>query len=212
MPVSTETHCDQCGKPFQLKRNNKTGFKFCGNTCRQRAHRAKGKTDTTPSVNAFQLHTTLDHSIEVILEGLRQEVLGTRSPAKSDLAAIRAGDKVKAILRNEVKEAHMSVDKKLQAERQNADFWRKSSNFWQERVQNFEEGSPGLSGEAWDNVSTFSDTELRTFVKIVARTARNEGVSNPLDTARRWVEGNRPALPEKTASVTSARVTLNLSR
>ena len=39
--ASTEIQCDQCGQGFQPRRVNRNGPCYCGNACRQKAHRLR---------------------------------------------------------------------------------------------------------------------------------------------------------------------------
>ena len=45
----TDIQCDQCGRTFQPKRVNKAGPCYCGNACRQKAHRLKVSGKSTDS-------------------------------------------------------------------------------------------------------------------------------------------------------------------
>ena len=210
MPVSTVTHCDQCGKLFQLKRNNKTGSKFCGNTCRQRAHRAKRK--------ASPLHNPLGHSIDAILGGLRQEVFGTRSQAVWELAAMRARDKVEAILRaavvdvfgkdypvyyyqrasellTKIGERLTSLEKQLKDEKCRVEHYRDLHDRYRDMVTDLlnrgKSGAlNGLSTEDWDALTKMDDVQLGQWVKV-GRTLHRQGRMEAGQDAVRWVEGNR---------------------
>ena len=41
--TTPDAHCDMCNQKFQPQRANKTGPRYCGNACRQRAHRRRSR-------------------------------------------------------------------------------------------------------------------------------------------------------------------------
>ena len=219
--MTTDTiSCDMCQRAIQPKRRNKDGLHYCGNACRQKAHRqktAKNKPTATFSsgVTLYPSHV-LDDPDEwkriVFMLKIDSEAAKAKKPS-SRLLMIEAslsgviGQRNNLAAKVERLEAELTSEK----ERRQASYERESRTsdglhaFAKETHAKIRalldlaedlknRGTGGLTQEEWQRLRDFDDTQLRNWVKVGA-TMDRRGHTGPMLNAVRWVEGNAPQLP-----------------
>ena len=209
--------CEQCGREFQARR---VTARFCGGTCRQAWNRANAKPDTGPMSQAFRLRDNLYS----LLEGMADELKGTRSWAKGQVATIQAADKIILLLRAEVEEEAAKAQAKVEEEaakaqakvesaEEDAAFWKGQMDFWQGQADTYRNwwrertdqlsalresssnSDGGLTEEEWAKLRKMTDTQLRQWVRA-GQAMDRKGHDSPMGNALRWIDGNIPTLPE----------------
>ena len=159
-----DTHCHMCNTAIKPKRQNKSGPRFCGNTCRQRAFRLKHKDWITEKPGTF---------------GHLQEQL-RRSQDLADDALERATTRL-----DECRRLSRDVDRLLTQ----VEDLREYNKGLQAQIKNQQLGAT----VDWEKLQGFDDQQLRNWVKVGARMARKNH-PDPVNNATRHVEGNRSQL------------------
>lgn len=78
-----ETHCDQCDILIQAKRNNKSGPRYCGSACRQKAFRLQKKVRKESELEASQRRAERLSSAEHRAANLARELMETSDQVDS---------------------------------------------------------------------------------------------------------------------------------
>ena len=211
MTTKEKANCDQCGSSFQPKRTNKTGPRFCGATCRQRAHRRNGqqrhgtsrgrpvKSDI-PRIVSNEPDVWKRLTVQL---GMRPEAAKAKRPS-SRLEMVEyyvcGGIDERERLVEEVarlEERVMQDEQRLRRERERVD---KYQDWWAEDRKVIAEllkgGGRGLTEAEWNKLNEFNDQQLRQWVKV-GEVMERKGHDNPMRNASKWVEGNSLELSEK---------------
>ena len=160
-----DTHCHMCNTAIKPKRQNKSGPRYCGNTCRQRAFRLKHNDWTTEKPMGTFVH---------LQEQLR------RSQDLAHDASERARTNLDKYIR-----LSRDVDRLLTQ----VEDLREYNKGLRTQIKNQKLGAT----VDWEKLQGFDDQQLRNWVKVGARMARKDH-PDPVNNATRHVEGNRSQL------------------
>ena len=184
--TTPDAHCDMCNQKFQPQRANKTGPRYCGNACRQRAHRRRSREAKLQGPPFGVTGVTLppraasdDPSVWVRLV----DMLDMGSEAAQTK---RPGNRLQMV---EAYVAHVVWQRNHFAESLRNETER--ADKWQEIKLNLR--SNALSLEEWIKLRGFTDAELRNWVKA-GGAMEQKGHDSPMSNALRWVEQNSPQL------------------
>ena len=232
-PLTTATdtiHCDMCGTAIQPKRLNKDGLHYCGNACRQKAHRrktAKAKQPSAGPTSVMDSNVTPSFATtpppgpypDSGLDGLdlwgriayRLEMPAEAAKAKPRnrlwMVEAHLGSVIRQ--RNNLEEKATRLEAEVRTLEQRYSETQEYLNSaydrntrWQRMFQDLKQskGSTGLTAEEWAQLQAFSDIQLRDWAKVGAAMDR-KGHDSPALNAQKWVVGNAQHLQAPEAKV-----------
>ena len=169
----TDIQCDQCGQRFQPKRVNKAGPCYCGNACRQKAHRLKAKSwaDSTAGEAFAKAGGTREEQLAAEVVELRAKA----SKFEREAGALRMELFNKTLENDNLRRYNKAANTRMRETQATADLLISMG---------------GVGQDEWERLATFDDSQLRNWVKVGLRMARN-GNTDVIENSIRHVEGNR---------------------
>ena len=167
--TGTEIQCDQCGQRFQPRRVNKAGPFYCGNACRQKAHRLRNRAI----------------SDEQRIRGLEDELGQTKAKR----------DEFYKIMVTQGPELMELTEQVENLRRYNKGANRRAARA--EEMLDLATGEE-ITVEYFERLALMDDSQLRNWIaagKVMAK----KGHKDVLENSVRWAEGNRvprAALPK----------------
>ena len=204
--ASTATvQCDQCGIQFQPRRVNKTGAAYCGNACRQKAHRQRhgkakdpeaksnGPSVTLPPPKDWENDPSLWNRIIGMLD-LTGEIKDRAAKAKRNrLVYVEVG--VSGLRWQRDRLSRQVEELKHDLERKEADVqWERcrAERFWEGRAML---GNGEVDPGQVEFLKGMTDRQLRNWALVFIRMVE-KGHDSPLINSVAWSQGNSPQMAE----------------
>ena len=121
-----------------------------------------------------------------------------RTPtARMELMAYRIASEFEGMLDQTKRSIQATMQAKIDKERENYNRqWEYNQKLFADYVAilaKHNEAAEGLSAEDWETLRDMDDAELKRWVTVGGRMAKNSTVDNAAEQAMRWVVENRPA-------------------
>ena len=193
----SKRQCEVCHVEFSARRAT---ARFCGGTCRQQANRAKAKNAPRKGESLFSSILEQQNKLRaIVLEaGAEYFPAWKKTPTvRMELMAYKIASEFERMLDQTKRSIQATMQAKIDKERENYNRqWEYNQKLFADYVAilaKHNEAAEGLSAEDWETLRDMDDAELKRWVTVGGRMAKNSTVDNAAEQAMRWVVENRPA-------------------